>query len=246
MCKWALISWPVKESKPNKVYVILGEFYDKKIYDNISFLSEFYRDLQYFYPFRFSVSRKNCYNIEDIFCLQKKYGLTIRHRLVGNTKEKVLTMRTPILYDISCMVPLFPTSVQKLSYIQKNESVCIVMPCIDLIKRGKLLEEIINYGSKIFAVCGNIYGENKDTIATLSTRYLLKRGVPFSQIVKISGNKNTEYILEAIDILNIIITNYNIVIACRSDDIQDINKKLRIWRKKKMLNRKVTYICPFD
>lgn len=245
MCRWALISWPIEEPNPNNLYLILGEFYDKK---NISILSEFYRDLQYLYPFRFSVRENICYNTEDISCLQKKYHLTVKYRLIGSTTKNILTLRTPILYDISCMVPLFPQKKPKISYKQKNDTVCIVLPYSNPIHRGKLLEEVVNYGSMTFAVVGDIYGENRDSTATLATRYLLTRSVPPDRILKINESRKPECILEAIEIVNMssVDTDYDIVIACRHDNIQEISKTIRYWRRKDILDRKVSYLCPFD
>ena len=98
MCRWALISWPIQEKNPHNLYLIIGEFYTE--YD-ISILSEFYRDLDYLYPFRFSVSENVCYNAKDISCLQEKYNMTVKPQLIGKTESKILTLRTPILYDIS-------------------------------------------------------------------------------------------------------------------------------------------------
>lgn len=249
MCRWALISWPIEESAPNNLYLILGEFYNREIRDDISVLSEFYRDLQYFYPFRFSVGKNICYNFEDIFSLQKKYGLTAKSQLVGQPTKKVLTMRTPVLYDITCMVPLFPKRKRKISYKQKNDEVCIILPYSNPVHRGKLLEDAVNHGPSTFVVIGNIRGQNRDSIATLASRYLLTCGVPQDRIIKMCENKQPECILEAIEVVNMsmVDSDYDIAIACRHDNIQEISKTIRYWRRTDILvDRKISYLCPFD
>lgn len=244
MCRWALISWPIEEKTPRNLYLILGEIYDKDIRTDITKISEFYRDLLYFYPFRFSVKENICYNAEDIFSLQKKYGLTVRHQLVGNTDKEILSLRTPILYDISCMVPLFVKN-NRIIYKQKKDTVCIVLSYSDPIVRGKLLKEVLEYGPMTFVLTGDKYGKNKDSTATLASRYLLTCKVPSECIIKINQDKTPDCILEAIEIVNMTVayTDYDIIIACQSENI---HQTVRSLKKKGILQyRKFRYLCPF-
>jgi hypothetical protein len=250
MCKWALISWPIDQQTPHQLYLIIGELYDKNIKENISTLSKFNRDLQYLYPFRFSQEENSCYNEEDIYCLQKKYGLTSKLRLVGESKNKIITFRSPVLYDISCMVPLFEksTSTNKIIYEQKNDVICIVIPYLNPVNRGKLLEDVLKYGPGTFVLVGDTYGKNKDSTATLMSRYLLSCQVPSDRIIKIRDDKIPECILESIEIINMTSPDpdYELLIACRHKNIQEINKTIRIWKNQGVIeDLKITYMCPY-
>jgi len=248
MCRWALISWPIEQKTPYQLYLILGELYDKNIREDITILSQFYRDLQYLYPFRYSQKENSCYNAEDIICLQKKYGLTVKIQLVGETEQKIVTFRSPVLYDISCMVPLFEKRGKKMLYKQKNDIICIVIPYLNPVYRGKLLEEAVKYGPSTFVLIGDTYGKNKDSTATLMARYLLSCQVPSDRILKIRDDKKPECILEAIEIINMTEPDpdYQLIIACRHENIQEISRTIRIWRKQGIIeDRKITYLCPF-
>ena len=238
-----MISWPIQEKNPHNLYLIIGEFYTE--YD-ISILSEFYRDLDYLYPFRFSVSENVCYNAKDISCLQEKYNMTVKPQLIGKTESKILTLRTPILYDISCMVPLFPDKNHRYVYKQKTDLVCVVLPYTDPIHRGKLLEKVIDYGPGFFLLVGGIEKSNKDSIATLASRFLLSRNIPKERILKIGEGKVPDCILESIEVFNMTTAeDYDVVIACRYNNIKNVATSIRLWRKAGIIDKNIRYICPY-
>jgi hypothetical protein len=247
MCRWALISWPIGQKTPQDLYLNLGEIYDKNIKSDIFTLSQFNRDLRYLYPFRYSQKNNRCSNSEDFICLQKKYGLTVRLQLVGESDRKIITFRSPVLYDITCMVPLFVQDNCKTFYKQKNDLICIVLPYQDPISRGKLLEECVKYGPSSFVLIGDTYGENGDSTATLMCRYLLSCNVPANRILKIHQDNIPECILEALEIVDFTEgdSEYDLVIACRHENIQKIARTIRWWRKNNIIGKRVTYICPF-
>lgn len=247
MCRWALISWPINQKIPQPCYLILGELYDRNIRENIAILSQFHRDLQYLYPFRFSKEKNSCNNIEDIIYFQKKYSLTVKLQLVGENEGDIITFRSPVLYDISCMVPLFDKNVRKIAYKQKNDLICIILPYLNPVDRGKLLEEVVRYGPATFVIIGDSYGKNKDSTATLMCRYLLSCQVPINRILKVRHDKKPECILEAIEIVNAVEQDdYSLLIACRHENIQSIGKTIRTWRKNDIIeDRRITYLCPF-
>lgn len=243
MCQWALISWPVKNKTPNSFYIFLGEVENK----DPDILSDFYKDLQYLYPFYYS-DKKNIYNIEDIVFFRRKYNLTKEITLVGKPNNDIIVFRTPVLYDISCMVPLF-NQKKKTCYVEKNNTIGITVSTIDPIKRGKMLEQAMLYGCKNFIVFGGIYGSNKNRTSSLATRYLLSCKVPFSQIIKLQEDNGIKSVLNAFDTINFMFTDNikEVVIVCSSENIQSIAKGIRTWKKIGAIKRnvKITYLCAF-
>jgi len=235
MCKWALISWPIDQPNPSQIYLILGEIYDKKIQNDSVLLSEFYRNLAYLYPFRYSVADNNCYNAEDMVVFRKKYGLTAKCALVGATLKKTLAMRSPILYDISCMVPLFQTKIPRMLYSQKNNGVCIVLLCSDPIDRGKLLQEAIGCGPVLFVLAAATPGSNRDSLVSLGRRYLLVNKVPVNRVLQNSGKLESmlQFFAES-----------PITIVCSSEVIQKISRGIRMWKRATFSEQKITYRCP--
>lgn len=247
MCRWALISWPITAKTPQSFYLILGELYNNDVKTDKVLMSEFFRDLQYLYPFRFSTKKNYCYNIEDFIYLQKKYYLTVNLKLVGNPEKDIIIFKPPVLYDIDCNVSIFSENLYNYTYKPKNSHVCIVFPYSDAITRGKLLEEAIEYGPSYFVLIGNSYKNNKESTACLMRRFLLSRNIPEKCIVKIRQDNNTESILDAVVLFHTYLnTPFHIAIACGKEHIQNIAKCIKIWKKKNLLSkeRKVYYICP--
>lgn len=243
MCRWCLIARPMDNSQ--SFYLILGELYNNDIKKNTFSMSEFFRDLKYYYPFRFSTKRNYCYNLQDIIYLQKKYCLTVNLQLVGIPEKDIIIFQPPMLYDIDCNASIFQNNII-YNYKPKNDHVCIIFPYSDPVNRGKLLEEVIEYGPSYFVVIGNSYRNNKDSTACLMRRFLLSRKVPSENIIKLRQNNNTESILDAVALVNVFLNKpYNTVIACRNEHIKNIAKTVRIWKKQNILKHKVYYICPY-
>ena len=243
MCRWALISWPIENKTPEKLFIILGEFYDTKT--QLS-LSDCKRDLQYLYPFRYSQRKKCCYNQLDFSYFQKKYKLTVKPQLVGVSEKSVITFRTPILYDITCMVPLFLNSSSRLpTYSQKSDDVCIVILSGNPVERGELLNELLEYGPSLFILVGDFQVTNSDSNSTLATRYLLKCKVPIHKIAKIGNGVIPDCIIESLDVANMMGTttaDYNLIVACNNDNIQQIGKFLRMWKKRSGIAKRIRYV----
>jgi hypothetical protein len=245
MCRIALISWPISKKSPKNFYINLGEIYDKKIQEDITILSQFHRETAYLYPFRY---KDTCYNIEDFNVFRKRYGLTIRHRLVGNIpKEKVITFRSPVLYDISCMVPLFRNTKSIPKKYYPISKACIVLPTLNPIIRGHILNEVIINRPEFIVLAGKRDGKNHDSTATLMTRYLRKRGVPMKNIFKIQIDKKPECILDALELLEMINIPMEcpIVVACSHEDINIVQRTVRKWRRKGVIDKKISYYCSF-
>lgn len=243
MCRWALIARPIDSSSS---YLILGELYSNDVKGDNVRMSEFFRDLNYLYPFRFSTKRNYCYNIEDIIYLQKKYSLTVNLTLVGNSEKDIIIFHPPILYDIDCNASIFSRVFYTYTYTPKNDHACIVFPYSDPVTRGKLLEEVIHYGPSYFVVIGDSYRNNKDSTACLMKRFLLSRKVSEKCIIKLRQKNNTESILDAVALLQTYLnTPFDIVIACGNEHIRNIAKTVRIWKRRNILHqkRKVYYLC---
>ena len=248
MCKIALISYPIKSNSPFNFYINLGEIYDDSMKQNLSLLSQFYRELKFLYPFRYS---KTCSNIEDYKLFRVRYKLTNIIKLTGQIpEEKIITFRTPILYDITCMVPLFinePLKSPIKEYIE-NHIACIVLPSIDPIIRGKMLDEVITNKPKYIVLVGDKNGNNFDSTSTLMHRYLRKYSVPNLNIIKSNvTSKIPNCILDCLSILEIIdidiINKYKIIVACSPDDITFIQKSVRSLRSKGIIKQEISYYC---
>jgi hypothetical protein len=253
MCKIGLISWPINSKSPRNFYINLGEIYDKDVKDNLSILSEFNRYLRYLYPFRYSISENKCYNSEDFKTFKSKYSLTVGYKLVGEIpSENVIVFRTPILYDITCMIPVFekvliqPLSSPELSLSSPEMSVYIVIPTLDPICRGKILDEVISNNPKYIILTGSVSGSNSSSTITLMTRYLSRRKIPMDIIIKSKGDKKPTCILDCLALIDIMDLNtLNIVVACSCSDITDLQKAVRVWRRLKVINKRISYYCPF-
>ena len=249
MCKIAIISWPIHTKTPFDFYLNLGEIYDSSVKNDISKLSELNRDLKYLYPFRFINGK--CDNVEDFNIFKDKYKLTLSTKIFRKETENEnndVIFRTPILYDISCMVPLFEKSIIKINseYIS-NPIICIVLHNIDPISRGKILEEVISNKPRYIILTGDVNGSNTNSTAGLMYRYIRKNKVPLENIFKLPIGKKPDCILEAIALLDVlnIPENYKIVIACSQEDIGVTQNVVRFWRRKKIINKNISYYCPY-
>ena len=248
MCKIALISWPIDSKCPSNFYINLGEIYDKDFNKDLTLLSQFNRDLRYLYPFTYSVETKKCYNSEDFKTFKSKYRLTVGYRLVGKIPSKEIIFRTPILYDLTCMVPLFnKISYEKIIYNpSQSTTVYIVIPTNDPICRGKILDEVIISNPKYIILTGSVSGDNDISTISLMTRYLLKRGVPRNIINRCNSDKKPTCILECLAIIDIMNLNeLDVAVACSCSDITLLQKAVRTWRRLKVINKRISYYCPY-
>jgi hypothetical protein len=245
-CRIGLISWPVHIKNPpntKDMYLILGEIYDKDIRDNLELLRDFNQNLEYLYPFKV---KKNgdvvkIYNNDDINHLRKKYKLTstvsLRNYQEGEAEseddsddesEKIV-FRTPRLYDISCMEPLFPMECFTLKCVDNSTHcrVFIVLPYSDPVLRGQILKQCIFYTKdhhSLFLLIGGKHGQNKETTSTLMKRYLLSSGVSSQNINKSIYDKFPDSIVESLEILPFLLdinhhVTHDLFIACASYDM---------------------------
>jgi hypothetical protein len=259
-CRIGLISWPVYSPKPynNKdTYLVLGEIFDKDIQNNLEILTELKKNLQYLYPFKVKKDKDkvNVYNKEDFILFRKKYKLTTTVTLLNykdsdNNTEKIV-FRTPCLYDISCMEPLFPETcfLPKDVKISSHCRIFLVLPYYDPILRGEILKQCVNTAKNhycLYLLTGNRYGKNKETTSTLMKRYLLSTGVRSENINKSKYDKFPDSILESLKILPFIlnIDHYvtcDLFIACSSYDIHEVMTFSRDSRIGKDI--KIQFLC---
>lgn len=261
-CKISLISWPIENQYPNNFYINLGEIYNKNIKNDINTLTQFKKDLTYLYPFRVSIINSpngdvkiTIYNIDDFIFFQKKYNLTVKIKIIGKPISGIIKFRTPILYDTTCIVPLFdqtslPSCPEEKNIIHSSESlgkVCIVLPYHNPIERGILLDSIISHNTT-FLLIGDKQGNNLDTTASLMSRYLLSKYISQDKIIKTKEDGKLFCILDAITLLEFmnLYKNNIIYIACLSREINEIKDIIRIWRYKGIIpNKKIYFYCPF-
>lgn len=243
MSRWALISWPLKEKNPLNNYLIIGEIYDENIKKDKNILSQFCEDLNFLYPFKFSKEENKCYNSEDFIYFQNKYKLTVNLRLIGKIKRKIIIFRSPQLYDLKEMKPIF-TKKCKPVYEEKNDTVCFIFPHPNPVIRGESLKTAVLFGAKFFVISGGKFGKNKDNLYTLMSRYLLSCKVPINKIIKIKEENNIEWILEAIEIIKLFFSegeDYQMRIICFSELISEISKTVRTWRRNNIIQKKIYY-----
>jgi hypothetical protein len=259
MCKIGLISWPIKNKSPFTLFINLGEIYDKEIKDDISLLSQFNRDLRYLYPFKYSLKSNKFYNSEDFKPFRSKYHLTTCAKLAGTglaegglaeggLAEGVIIFRTPILYDLTCMVPVFQKiKLEKISYNPFiSETVFIVIPTLDPICRGKILDEVITNNPRYIILTGSISGENKTSTITLMTRYLRKKGAPTDIILRCDSDRRPTCILDCLALIDIMgLNNLEVTVACSCSDISLLQKAVRAWRRLGIINKRISYNCPY-
>lgn len=249
MCKIGLISWPIDNNTPQNFYICLGEIYDKQIKNDPNVLSEFYRDLNYLYPFTYSLVSNKCYNSEDFKAFKTKYKLTIGLKLIGRIPVgvKQIIFRSPVLYDLTCMVPLFIRERQeRVSYNPSRNSVFIVIPTLDPICRGKILDEVISNSPKYIIITGSVAGDNITSTTTLMCRYLQKKGIPSGIVIKSRGDKKPNCILDCLALIDIMgLNDLDISIGCSCSDITLLQKSVRVWRRLKVITKRISYYCPY-
>ncbi len=218
-------------------YLNLGEIYDSE-FKKSEKLQEFNHDLTFLYPFKFHVKKNKISNIEDILFFQKKYKLTKNIKLYGKVENrKKIIFKTPILYDLTNMKIIRNQDIknQVILHTQPSlkEKIIVVIPNLDPIGRGILLENVLEYKPFKIILFGKKEGKNTDETSTLMTRFLLSRNYPKDSIIKIKEIPPAEFILEKTK------NTENCYIGCLSSQIFTLTKLSRIMKIKTF------YICPF-
>ena len=247
-----LISWPVGFEEPTSsshVYLNLGEIYDKEIRTNFDILMSLHNQLKYLYPFKIKKIDNDItiYNDEDFKYFRRQYKLTTRVHLYNykpkssdenDNKTERIVFKSPRLYNISCMKPLFshhiPSMLQK-NKISPDYRVFIVSPYDNPVMRGMIIDSCIatmNKKTPVFILVGDRYGKNKESTSTLMKRYLLSTGICSEQITKILCDKFPDFLSESLELLPLILNighyiSHDIFVACKSTDMRKIMSYFR-------------------
>jgi hypothetical protein len=247
-CKIGVIS----KSRDKDCFLNLGEIFDKSIRQDVNTLYKLHQNLRYFCPFKATIKGKNVTpdNIEEISTLQKRYKLTRKIYVSGkipNGKSKFLS---PQLYDISCMVPLFPDKICKTVVQGKGSTtfMFILFPYTDPIVRGEIVDNcfsVVKDNRVCFYTIGGVYGNNTQSTCDLSRRYLLSCGV---EDVNINRNQYDEFpdcIIEAMNMIDFLMpdTELKMFLGIQREDMNRVMNHIRLASKFSMFKHKLTLIC---
>lgn len=247
-CKIGLISLPRDQTLDT---LILGEIFDKNIRNNIQTLYEFHKNLRYLSSFRVIVKNKqiNVDNIEDIIVFQNKYKLTRKITTKNPLKDGIIKYSPPMLYDIDCMVPLFHNTLYKHIYHIPNTKfirVFILLPIIDPIVRGEIIDNCIDYCKGFhayFLTIGNKYGLNSKNTSNITRRNLLSYKIPDSNIFINHYYEYPDCIIESIKIVDNICKPHEIYIGVNRERISEVLTFIKLIRNLGLCNIKIKFIC---
>jgi len=263
-CRIGVVSWPVRSPTPRDsscVYITIGEIFDKKISNNLGILSSLHKNLKYLYPFKIKRhdNHVKVHNEEDFKVFRKKYKITTTIKLHNINKLESeyncdrLVFRTPSLYNISCMRPLFKYCVSKqvsncIFHESSHTRIFIVLPYSDPILRGQILDECISKIKSfypLFILVGDKYGKNKESTSTLMTRYLLSRGISIEYISKNLYDHYPDSIIEIFELIPFLIPMSakigDIMVACQSTEMVKIMSFIRDNQLNTLKN--IQYLC---
>ena len=229
MCRWAVITWPLL-GDPEKNKIVLGEFYDPK-YKTSAVANSLRRELAFWYPLKMVGGVFD--NEEDIELLRNKYHLTTP------LYEKIsCSFVSPVLYDLSCMIPLFleDKKLPVYSSEKSTEQIGIIFPHLDPGVRGCIIEQMVLMNLKKFIVLGGREKKNSRSIAALSRRFLLMCKVPPERICKI---RESRACLE--NALRVCRT-LEVVIGCSVFDISWIGPFVRCCRELGIFQGSVRFV----
>lgn len=78
------------------------------------------------------------------------------------------------------------------------------------------------------------------------TRYLRKKAVPTDIILRCDSDKRPTCILDSLALVDIMALNDSqIVVACSCSDISLLQKSVRAWRRLGVINKRISYYCPY-
>ena len=245
---YSIIAYPIDNNiKP--MYIHLMKVTNKKPI----LLKYINKNLKYLTPFKCIVKKNRLviYNKDDINYFSYTHRLKTKIYIVSENKtiNKIIKFHTPILYNIATKTEFFSYNIKPVVYykpvICSINRIFIVLPCIDPILRGQIMDNCMKYVKKnnpLFIVIGDIHGVNKIKTCVLMTRYLLSIGIKREYIYKSPYDKDLDCILEAIHMIDFILMNnkFDLFIACQSRIIVNV---LNFIRKNKLHNPKIQMIC---
>lgn len=248
-CKIGLIAKP--RDSTQDCFLNLGEVFDKTIRENVNILYELHTIMKYMCPFKITTEGKNITpdNLEEIAIVQARYKLT--RKIWRKGKYKSTKFLAPELYDISCMVPLFPDKVPRLEYPQSNETpmrMIILFPYEDPVVRGEIIDScasISNERKTCFYAIGSVQGNNTRPTCDLSRRYLLSCGIQDDNIYREQYDTFPDCIIEALNMINFVLpdTEMEIMIAVSREDMQKVLAYIRMANALGKLEQRIQLMC---
>lgn len=251
-CKMGVISLPRNYGKDH--FINLGEVFDKTVRGNIDSLYEIHSSLRYLCPFNVLVNEEDSIpdNVEEFISFQQRYKLTRKIYINNTLLPGTYKYFSPVLYDLTCMVPLFPDTIPKCIFFSKNNKpirLFILLPYSDPILRGNIIDNcmcLINDDVKgIFFALGSKHGNNTRDTCKLTRRYLLSCGVGDKNILVNQYDDFPDCIPETMELIDLFFGNAKIQVylAISRDDITISLKHVRLMNKMDMLNRTLKFVC---
>jgi hypothetical protein len=228
MCRWAVITWPLS-GDPEKNHIVIGEFYDPK-YKTSTVVNSLRRDLTFWYPLKMIDGIFD--NEEEVDAMRNKYHLT--RPLYEKISCKLVS---PVLYDLSCMTPLFVEDKKLPGYTEKSsEKIGIIFPNLDPSIRGCIIKQMVLMNLKKFITLGGPEKKNLRSTAALSRRFLLMCKVPPEKICKIRESRGC--LENALRMCNTV----EVVIGCSVLDISWIGPFVRCCREIGIFRGQVRFV----
>jgi hypothetical protein len=243
MCRIGVISWPINNNSPKQAHVVFGELYLKSDRENEKLLRQIDSDTkQFLYPLkcRKTETGYSCDNEEDLNCLRNRYRLTQGLKVVGINKN-IITLRSPRLYDLDCLVPVINDFIQPSDRSEFLHSVSFFIPNIDPIIRGRMAKLV----QTEYIILPHVrLGKNKNYLSTLWKRTLKKQGNNSVYIINNINQTNPliHFLQSGLDCVSDVSQIDQVFIFCSSDQINKINKIVRRWRKHHLLKFKLGYV----
>jgi hypothetical protein len=224
-------------------FINLGEVFDIKIKNDIGKLYQLHFTTKYLYPFNITIEDNKIIpcNLEEITNIQNKYNLTRILSITG--KKHNNSFETPVLYDLTCMVPLFSPKIERLkinNIPQTGLRIIIILPYTNPIKRGKIIENclLLSYQPKtVFYSIGGIKGRNTVSIYELTKRYLLSAGVKEENIYGSEYDNKKDSIIEAIGMLKFILGDISSAEIILGVSHKEMNYFLQLIRSNRLSNK---------
>jgi hypothetical protein len=250
-CNLGLISKP-KDHTQN-CFLNLGEIFDRSIRQDVNILYELHKNLRYLCAFKAKIEGKDIIpdNIEEISTLQNRYKLTRKIWVKGQVQNGAMKFLSPELYDLSCMVPLFPNKISRSICPKGNEMplrMFVLFPYTDPIVRGEIVNNCFSVLGKYkacFYTIGGLQGHNTRATCDLSRRYLLTCGVEDDNISCIQYDEFPDCILEVLNMIKFILpeTEMQVFIAVQREDMNRVMDYIRLANKLGIIDRKLCMIC---
>ena len=246
-CRFGLVAKP-RDSR-NNYLLFLGEINEK----DEKLLYNLHKELRFLCKFNAKIVGNDILpdNTEEILAFQKKYNIEPKISVSGIVEEKSIKLLAPELYDITCMIPLFPDTVMRSvkPICDSKSKVFFIFPrCNDPFTRGKIIDtcfEAAGEREMFFYLIGCIYGINKIKTSILTRRYLRSCGVEDKNIVCDGEDQGHDWLIEAINMIKFITPDEDpeILLAVDRESINVFMNYIRFKKASGRIDKKVRIIC---